>query len=241
MCIYCGTEKYRRIYENHYGKIPKEPNGRSYEIHHVDGNHNNNDPINLIAVTLQEHYDIHLFQKDYAACVLIGRKLGVDPETLAKLNRQQNKLRVLNGTHHLLGGEIQKRSSQVRAQKGILGFQNQENLTKANKERDKIIQQKIKEGSWILQNKEFHKKHVREQIERGLHCSQKKITCIHCNNVMDSANYNRSHGENCKILTGLIKKTKKHPPRLKKTCEKCGKTLDSSNFGRHGHGPNCVR
>ena len=50
---------YRKIYEDHYGPIPKEENGRSYEIHHLDGNSNNNDPKNLIAVTLQEHYNIH--------------------------------------------------------------------------------------------------------------------------------------------------------------------------------------
>lgn len=241
MCIYCGTNKYRKIYENHYGKIPKEPNGRSYEIHHKDGNHSNNDPINLIAVTLQEHYDIHFSQKDYYACILIGRKLCLSSKTLTELNRQQNKLRVLNGTHHLLGGEIQKKSSQARARKGTLGFQNKENLIKANQKRDQIIQQKLKEGSWILQDKEFHKKHVGEQIKRGLHCSQKKITCTHCGKIVDSANYGRSHGEHCKIFTGCIKQTKKHPPRLKKTCEKCGKTLDSSNFIRHGHGPNCIR
>ena len=72
-------------------------------------------------------------------------------------------------------------------------------------------------------------------------CSQKKITCVHCNKIVDSANYNRSHGDRCKVLTGVIKKIKKHPPRLKKTCEKCGKTIDSSNFIRHGHGPNCTR
>ena len=192
-------------------------------------------------MTLQEHYNIHFSQKDYAACVLIGRKLCIDPKTLTELNRQQNKLRVIDGTHHLLGGEIQKKSSQARARKGILGFQNKENLIKANQMRDKIIQQKLSEGSWILQDKEFHKKHVREQIEKGLHCSQKKITCVHCNKIVDSANYNRSHGDRCKVLTGVIKKIKKHPPRLKKTCEKCGKTIDSSNFIRHGHGPNCTR
>ena len=52
MCIYCGTNKYRKIYENHYGTIPKDENGRSYEIHHIDVNHSNNDLHNLKLVSI---------------------------------------------------------------------------------------------------------------------------------------------------------------------------------------------
>lgn len=36
-----NNRTYRRIYEQHYGPIPKDEQGRSYEIHHIDGNHNN--------------------------------------------------------------------------------------------------------------------------------------------------------------------------------------------------------
>jgi hypothetical protein len=39
MCIYCTTNNYRKIYENHNGIIPKDSDGRTYEIHHIDGNH----------------------------------------------------------------------------------------------------------------------------------------------------------------------------------------------------------
>ena len=46
MNIYSETN-YRKIYEQHYGPIPKDTDGRSYEIHHIDGNHNNNDINNL--------------------------------------------------------------------------------------------------------------------------------------------------------------------------------------------------
>ena len=59
MCIYCGTPKYRKIYENHYGEIPIDENGRIFEIHHIDGDHDNNHYTNLMAVTIHEHYDIH--------------------------------------------------------------------------------------------------------------------------------------------------------------------------------------
>jgi hypothetical protein len=31
---------YRKIWENYYGLIPIDEKGRSYEIHHIDGNKN---------------------------------------------------------------------------------------------------------------------------------------------------------------------------------------------------------
>jgi hypothetical protein len=50
---------FRKIYEDYFGPIPKDSDGRSYDIHHIDGDHSNNHPSNLKAVTIQEHYDIH--------------------------------------------------------------------------------------------------------------------------------------------------------------------------------------
>ena len=92
MCIYCGTNKYRKIYEHHHGLIPKEENGRTYEIHHIDGNHSNNNPSNLVAVSLQEHYSIHKSQKDHFACWKMSAKMKLTPEEqseLAKLAGQK--------------------------------------------------------------------------------------------------------------------------------------------------------
>ena len=51
---------YRRIYEDFYGiKIPK-----GMHIHHIDGNRDNNDPLNLQMVTPEEHAQIHLERGD---------------------------------------------------------------------------------------------------------------------------------------------------------------------------------
>jgi len=52
-------KNYRKVYESYYGAIPKDSNGRSYEIHHVDGNHDNNNISNLKLVTIEEHYNIN--------------------------------------------------------------------------------------------------------------------------------------------------------------------------------------
>ena len=95
MCIYCGTNKYRKIYEHHYGSIPKENNGRSYEIHHIDGNHTNNNPNNIIAVSLKEHYDIHYSQQDFGACFLLAQKMKLPYNQISELNRLQNLKRII--------------------------------------------------------------------------------------------------------------------------------------------------
>ena len=68
---------YRKIYEDNYGPIPKDQEGRSYEIHHIDGNHKNNDINNLIAVTMKDHYDIHYAQGDYGSCYLMALKMSM--------------------------------------------------------------------------------------------------------------------------------------------------------------------
>lgn len=106
MTIYKEKRKhgrfYQRLYEKHYGPIPVEPNGRKYEIHHIDGDYTNNDPKNLIAVTCQEHFDIHKKQGDYRACILIGIRLKMNPEDIRQLQRNAALKRVNDGSHHLL-------------------------------------------------------------------------------------------------------------------------------------------
>jgi hypothetical protein len=108
------SDIYRTIYINHYGSIPKDQDGRSYEIHHIDGNNKNNNPSNLIAVSIQEHYNIHESQGDWYACLRIAAKMKISPEKLSEMSKKMNAERVANGTHHLLGGEIQRKSNAKR-------------------------------------------------------------------------------------------------------------------------------
>ena len=48
---------YRKLYESVFGEIPKDSQNRSYEIHHIDGNHNNNSIENLMCVSIEEHFN----------------------------------------------------------------------------------------------------------------------------------------------------------------------------------------
>jgi hypothetical protein len=75
------TKIHRRIYEDYHNlRIPS-----SLDIHHIDGNHNNNNINNLKLVTLKEHYDIHYAQGDYAAAFRIAQRIGVSSEEKSRL------------------------------------------------------------------------------------------------------------------------------------------------------------
>lgn len=106
MCIYKNKKtrkEYRKIYEQYFGPIPKDSDGRSYEIHHRDGDYTNNTPNNLQCVTIQEHFNIHYNQEDWGACRAIAMRMEVTPEEKSKLSSLSNIQRVQDGTHNFLG------------------------------------------------------------------------------------------------------------------------------------------
>lgn len=121
MTIYQNTKKkdnYRKLWEQYHGPIPKDLDGRTFDIHHIDGNRNNNSIENLIAVSIQEHYDIHESQGDWGACKLIAIRMEMSPELISELarkamiedggselHRKRQLKMVIDGTHPFLGPE----------------------------------------------------------------------------------------------------------------------------------------
>lgn len=89
---------YRKIWESYHGKkIPVDENGRTFEIHHRDGNRANNDIENLICLSIDEHYQIHHNQQDWFACASISRRMNLSEEQrnalsirIAESNRKNN-------------------------------------------------------------------------------------------------------------------------------------------------------
>lgn len=67
----------RNIWKSYFGEIPKDENGRSYEIHHIDGNSENNDITNLTCISIQEHYNLHLIKGEIAAANLIADRMNL--------------------------------------------------------------------------------------------------------------------------------------------------------------------
>ena len=49
------SEKYRKIYEDHWGVNISD----GFQVHHIDGDSHNNNPINLVALSLKDHDEAH--------------------------------------------------------------------------------------------------------------------------------------------------------------------------------------
>lgn len=71
---------YRKIWRDAFGPIPKDEDGRSYDIHHIDGNKNNNDLSNLMCVSIKEHYEIHYKQKDWMSAHAVSLRMKLSNE-----------------------------------------------------------------------------------------------------------------------------------------------------------------
>jgi hypothetical protein len=222
MTIYTGNN-YRKIYEKYYGPVPKDGEGRSYHIHHIDGNHFNNNPENLVAVSIQEHYDIHYSQGDYGACWFLARDMKLSAEERSTLATKNNMKKVNDGTHHLLNGEIQRKSVRERVSAGTHHLLKQADGTSLSSDRVKnrthnLLREndvRLANGTHHLLSGEIQKastkrriengshnflgpENNRKRLENGTHPSQRQWKCEHCGKEGKGAsNYTKNHGIKC--------------------------------------------
>ena len=172
-----STKRTRTVYETHFGTVPVDNCGRVYEIHHTDGNWRNDSPSNLVALSIEEHYDIHFKQGDYRACTLIGKKMNISKDQISHLASLSAKKQVKEGVHNFLGGAIQSSTNKRRVADGSHQFLGGQIVRDTNKKR----------------------------IENGTHHflidhPNKKISvCPHCNKSGGAAIMKRWHFENCKV------------------------------------------
>lgn len=219
-----GTRKHRLVWESVNGLILKDQNNRSYEIHHIDGNHSNNDISNLKLVTIQEHYALHYAQQDWNACRLIALRMDLSPEEISRLSSMAANKRIENGTHHFLkggprddlkGDKNPMRRPEIAAKCGL-----------KNKGKIRSIETKEKIGEEV-------KKHP-------------KLTCIHCDGIFNKVNYYKWHGENCLKNSNNTNKNRitnfltNNPSKKKMACEYCKIKCSLPNYNRW-HGDKCRR
>ena len=206
MCIYCGTTKYRKIYENHFGPIPKDEEGRSYEIHHHDGNHFNNDPTNFKLVSVQEHYDIHLSLGDWGACFKIAQRMKLSSAEKSMLASMSAKSRVEQGTHNFLGGGIGRKYGSQNQEKRVLAGTH--NFLRGVVSKDTVakrlesIQKKLADGTHPFLGGALQRKTALALVERGIHPGTKVFAQIHicpyCSKQGKGAIMYRHHFDKCK-------------------------------------------
>lgn len=163
---------YRKIYEEHFGPIPQDENGIPYDIHHCDGNRENNHPSNLMALSIKDHYALHYEQGDYGACAALSSRMKLTREEKSQLVKLQNKKAILEGTHNFLGGKMQKETQMKR----------------------------VAEGKHPWSTGESQKITTNRRLREGTHPFQFKWTCPICGiSGKNKAMYNRWHNFNCRM------------------------------------------
>ena len=228
MCIYCGTTKYRKIYEQHNGPIPVDENNKSYDIHHMDGNKQNNHPNNLKCVSIKEHYDIHYSQGDWGACQLIAaQRLNKNTEEISDIARKAALQQIADGKHPWVGdGTHQRRVQAKRVASGTHNLQGsahnakrvaegthpnmrRSDGTSASLDRVKAGThnwQKREDGSSLAADRVKIGEHhflgetiTTQQLKNGTHPSQQVWKCNECGKEgKHRGAYTRFHGEKCR-------------------------------------------
>lgn len=200
---------YRKIWESHNGPIPKDKDGRSYEIHHIDGNHQNNDINNLRLATIQEHYDIHFSQGDYGACLAIIMRMSVPVDVAKELQSKLSKAvaakRIAEGTHNF-SSELSKQVQAQRLKEGTHNFQGEQGSLNALQRNKKLVE--LGKHPWAGElGKIRNKKLATERVGNGTHNFQgdmnpnknmPKVMCPHCSKVGGRNQMKRYHFDNCK-------------------------------------------
>lgn len=185
MCIYCNTTNYRKIYQQHYGKIPRDSYGRTYEIHHIDGNRSNNNPDNLVALSIQEHFNTHYSQKDWHACHRIAVKMKLSPKEISNIASMLANERVINGTHNFLGGVVQSNTAKKLLANGTHNFQT-----------DNPVYKQLANGTHNLSGPDNP---THKRIANGTHHFLTPWKCEHCDKEGKGPSYKLWHGDKCKF------------------------------------------
>lgn len=216
MSIY--SKNYRKIYEQIFGPIPKDEYGRTYDIHHIDGNRNNNSPENLIALSIEEHYNIHYNQGDWGACHVLSSRMNLTPEEISILGSKAQKKRVEAQTHNFLGSNNNKK----RIEDGTHNF-----LT------NNPTHQKIQNGTHIFLDENFQKMVTEKSKIRNKKMVEEGTHLFVTNNPGGESSRNRIKEGTHHFLTN-------NPGKVSWFCEKCGVSgKGKSNFTRYHANNKC--
>jgi hypothetical protein len=160
---------YRKIYKNYHGSIPVDNTGRTFDIHHIDGDRNNNNIENLVAMSIEEHYNLHIQQNEYQAAAAIRMRWDKDIKEISKLNSIAAKNRVALGQHPWSGDGSYQREQQNALKLNDDYYQYSErhktNMSKRNKEYSLVGKHNFQSNA----AKEAVSSRNKKNIENGTH------------------------------------------------------------------------
>ncbi len=206
---------YRQIWQQANGPIPVDEQGRSYEIHHVDGNRKNNDLSNLVCITIEEHLRIHEKQGDEAACHAIRvrmhneaqkgwkhslksrEKMSIAKKGAVRMpHTEETKKKMSNAKKgKKLSEESRQKLIESKKANGTLNHSAETRLKMSEAKKGKVTWTKGRKAS--LETKLKMSK-IRKGVSKG---PQVRVECPHCGAVGGNA-MKRWHFNNCKTLFG---------------------------------------
>ena len=182
---------YRDIYIAHHGEIPK-----GMQIHHIDGDANNNDINNLICLSAEEHYNIH--KDEFIKWASIGGKIGGLKSKELKLGWHNPKNKKPKG-YKQPDGFSERQSKRLKEE-----YKNGDRISwmKSGKYTNEEISNLIKSGDpgkssrgkpsvnrgkkFNLKNRELTNQHKREAaLKRHKYC------CELCKKNLDGGNFSK--------------------------------------------------
>lgn len=176
---------YRKIWIQANGPIPLDDQGRSYEIHHIDGDRKNNRLENLQCLSIEAHYELHYSKGEYFAATLIAKRLGKFMEKPTKYNitpEHREKIRQAK-----LGDKNPMKNPQV-----------------AKKVADALrgrIKPEAVESRRLLTRKHNNQPWHTEETKSKMRKPKEKVQCMYCNTIGGISQMKRWHFENCKLKT----------------------------------------
>ena len=109
-----------------------------------------------------------------------------------EIQKKSNRKRVTDGTHHFLDVEFQRQTQQKRVEDGTHHFLDSEYQRQMSLKR-------VADGTHHWLGGEIQRKSNKKRLEEGTHHFQLKWTCSHCGKSGNgSGNFQRWHGDNCK-------------------------------------------
>lgn len=173
---------YRKLWIKVNGPIPVDEQGRSFEIHHIDGNRKNNSIENLQCLSIEDHYKLHYEKRDFLAAKLISERLGnplknIPDWNLSEEGRQRIRESKLGDKNPMRNPEVSKKVAE--ALKG---------RKKSKEAEKKRLETATRNGT--LKRTEATKAKMRKPKEQ--------IQCPHCKLIGGISQMKRWHFSNCK-------------------------------------------